>query len=279
MKGRKTPVKEVKRIQLERFEFGLSTKSHNVHLTSDFVLSYIEDILPELQPDKDLLYIGSNVRKIHVHVLDEIYKLIGEISSSEDELQADEHLENYLIDNVIATLDSQGMARMKQTIRKQTTKTSSLPSAIQNPSNELDSDSCLERTFTAINSDEPDKSSRNTVVPIRSSPRKGKSSSSGGSGEQTNKGWKPKQPLETEEEEERETSSEESSEEEPPPKWPKTRKREDDMSAKELVAHWNQTVQVKKPTVTAQGWLKKTERQQDRQNRLLRRGKPGMQLL
>ena len=90
------------------------------------------------------MYIGSNVCKIHVHVLDESYELIGEISSSEDESQADEHLENYLIDNVIATLDSQGMARTKQTIRKQTGETSSLPSAIQNPSNELDSDSSLE---------------------------------------------------------------------------------------------------------------------------------------
>ena len=29
--------------------------------------------------------------------------------------------------------------------------------------------------------------------------------------------------------------------------------------AQELVAHWNRTAHVKKPTVTAQGWLKKTE--------------------
>ena len=131
-------------------------------------------------------------------------------------------------------------------------------------------------------------SSRNTGVATRSSPRKGKGSSSGGSGEQTNKGWKPKQPLETEEEEERKQSLEESSEEEPPSKWPKkseessekkTQKWEDDMSAKELVAHWNRTTQVKKPTVTAQGWLRKTERQQDWQNCLLRRAKPGTQSL
>ena len=234
------------------------------------------------------MYIGSNVRKIHVYVLDEIYELIGEISSSEDESQADEHLENYLIDNGIATLDFQGMARTKQTIRKQTGKTSSLPSAIQNPSNELDSNSSLERAFTAINSDEPNMSLRNTVVAIRSSPRKGKGSSLGVSGEQTNKGWKPKRPLETEEEEERKTSSEESSEEELPSKWlkkseesseKKTQKREDDMSAKELVAHWNRTTPVKKPTVTAQGWLKKTERKWDRQNHLLRRAKPGTRWL
>ena len=140
----------------------------------------------------------------------------------------------------------------------------------------------------AINSDELNMSSRNTGVATRSSPRKGKGSSWGGSGEQTNKGRKPKRPLETEEEEERATSSEESSEEEPPPKWPKkseessektTQKREDDMSAKELVAHWNRTARVKKPTVTAQGWLKKTERQWDRQNCLLRRAKPGTRSL
>ena len=43
------------------------------------------------------------------------------------------------------------------------------------------------------------------------------------------------------------------------------------MSAKELVAHWNRTACVKKPTVTVQGWLKKTEHRRDQQNRLLRR--------
>ena len=51
------------------------------------------------------------------------------------------------------------------------------------------------------------------------------------------------------------------------------------MSAKELVAHWNWTAHVKKLTVTAQGWLKKTEWCRDQQNQLLRRAKPGTRSL
>ena len=51
------------------------------------------------------------------------------------------------------------------------------------------------------------------------------------------------------------------------------------MSAKELVAHWNRTARIKKPSVTAQGWLKKTERRRDAQNWLLRRMKPGTRSL
>ena len=51
------------------------------------------------------------------------------------------------------------------------------------------------------------------------------------------------------------------------------------MSAKELVTHWNRTAHIKKPSVTAQGWLKKTERRRDTQNHLLRRMKPGTKSL
>ena len=67
---------------------------------------------------------------------------------------------------------------------------------------------------------------------------------------------------------------EQAEETEPPQK--KSRKREEDMSAKELVTHWNRTAQIRKPLVTTQGWLKKTERRRDAQNRLLQRAKPGM---
>ena len=51
------------------------------------------------------------------------------------------------------------------------------------------------------------------------------------------------------------------------------------MSAKEIVTHWNRTAHIKKPSVTAQGWLKKTERRRDMQNHLLRRMKPGTKSL
>ena len=51
------------------------------------------------------------------------------------------------------------------------------------------------------------------------------------------------------------------------------------MLAKELVTHWNRTACIKKPSVTAQGWLKKTDYRRDTQNRLLRRMKPGTKSL
>ena len=109
----------------------------------DLCLFHIEDILPELQPEKDLMYISSKVDKIHVHVLDEIYELIGEVSSSssEDELQVDVCLENYLNNNSIKTLDPQGMARTKQMVRKENIVNRQPPPAIENRSNKLDSDS------------------------------------------------------------------------------------------------------------------------------------------
>ena len=156
------------------------------------------------------MYISSNVHRIHIHVLDEIYELIGEISSSEDESQTDRQLENYLINDSIATLDPQGMARMKQTVRKQTS--SSLPSAMKEPSNELESDSSLERAFAKLDTD-VDADNRNTGMATRSSPRAGKGSSGGGTSEPTGRGRWPKRPLEAEEKD-KDTSSEESSEEE-----------------------------------------------------------------
>ena len=51
------------------------------------------------------------------------------------------------------------------------------------------------------------------------------------------------------------------------------------MMAKELVAPWNRTARVKKKSETLQGWLKKTQRKRDGQNRLLRRMKPGTKAL
>ena len=142
------------------------------------------------------------------------------------------------------------------------------------------------------------------------SPGGGRAGGWGGIGRSgdASRGRRPKQQIESEssKEEEPTTSEEssgESSEEEPPHKWPKKsdkslgkkpqkqliakplrkskppQKREEDMSAKELVAHWNRTAPVKKPTVKAQGWLKKTKHRRDQQNWLLRRAKPGTRSL
>ena len=61
-------------------------------------------------------------------------------------------------------------------------------------------------------------------------------------------------------------------------KW-KPWKREDDMTARELVAHWNQKARVKKKLETLQGWLKKTQRKRDGQNKFLCWLKPGMKAL
>ena len=55
----------------------------------------------------------------------------------------------------------------------------------------------------------------------------------------------------------------------------KSWKCEEDMTARELVAHWNRMARVKKKSETLQGWLKKTQRKRDGQNQLLRRMKPG----
>ena len=139
----------------------------------DLCLFNIEDILLELQPDKDLMYISSKVDKIHVHVLDEIYELIGEVdsSSSEDELQVDVRFENYLINNSIKTLDPQGMARTKQMVRKQNIVNRQPPPAVENPSNELDLGSSLERAYSAINNDKPNMGSKGPGAASHSSPR------------------------------------------------------------------------------------------------------------
>ena len=78
--------------------------------------------------------------------------------------------------------------------------------------------------------------------------------------------------VEAERKDSESTESLEEEEREPPTKKP--RKKEEDMTARELVAHWNRTARVKKKSETLQGWLKKTQRKRDGQNRLLHRMKP-----
>ena len=70
--------------------------------------------------DKDLMYICSKVEVLCIDTYDVVYDLIGYISDSGDE-DDDELLEQYLIS------DSQVMARMKQTGRKQNTPPNLFP--------------------------------------------------------------------------------------------------------------------------------------------------------
>ena len=115
--------------------------------------------------DKDLLYISSTVQ---VHVRDVVYELLGEISSDE----SDTELEHYLIKTNNEHYHLQGMAKTKQTARKQEptagTLAGGLPLATRSSRGiTLDSDSSIERAADVLSSNS-NMSSRST----RRSPRK-----------------------------------------------------------------------------------------------------------
>ena len=90
----------------------------------------MEDFSGMHDTDKDLLYLHC-VQPMSVYVHDDVYELIGEISSSSDEseLHNDERLEYYLTHTTNLIPNSQGMVRMKQTARK--TDQQGLPVASQ----------------------------------------------------------------------------------------------------------------------------------------------------
>ena len=105
--------------------------------------------------DEDLFYMCSEVQSVKVHVHDDVYELIGEISSSSDEseLPDEKELECYLTNTNAPSTDPQGMARTKQMACKQTEPPHHYPLAHRSPvrSRELDSDSSLERVYNSIN--------------------------------------------------------------------------------------------------------------------------------
>ena len=269
-----------------------------------------EDWLPDLSKDEDLYYMCSEVQAVKVHVHDVVYELIGEISSSSDEneIQGVDVLENYLTGiNVIIT-NSQGMARTKQTARKQH-DSPRFPIALRSPIRELDSDSSLERAYnrTTMGSKGPGLAG----AAARSSPRRGRSAGLLSTSENETSGSersrRKRRRIDSDDESEKESSeetpeSESELEDEPSskrgrrsssstgktgrpikPKRPLRKKRKrkpkSDMTAHELVADWNRTARVKKKSETMQGWLKKTERKRDGQQRLLRRMRPGTKAL
>ena len=75
----------------------------------------MEEISEANDTDKDLLYMHC-VRPVKVFVHDDVYELIGEISSSSDESETikDSELESYLMSITNLIPNSQGMAKMKQ---------------------------------------------------------------------------------------------------------------------------------------------------------------------
>ena len=217
-------------------------------------LDEMEEVSETHDADKDLLYMRC-VQPVKVYVHDDVYELIGEISSRSDESEVskDGELESYLTSVINSIPNSQGMAKTKQMARK--TEKRGLPLALgrdqqqcqQTTPPELDSNSSLEREYhstsmgskggTPVSHGRRGRSAG--PVPVRSRDRKRR--------------------LETDDESSEKESSEESSEEstsQPPAKKPKgknarqqlktkplrkqkPRKHEDDMTAHELIAHWN----------------------------------------
>ena len=82
-------------------------------------LDEMEEVSEIHDTDKDLLYMHC-VRPVKVYVHDDVYEIIGEIISSSDESEVDKdgELESYLMSVTNSVPNSQGMAKMKQTVHK-----------------------------------------------------------------------------------------------------------------------------------------------------------------
>ena len=117
-------------------------------------LDEMEEVSETHDADKDLLYICC-VQPVKVYVHDDVYELIGEISSSSDESEVsnDCELESYLMSVTNSIPNSQGMAKTKQTAHR--TDKRGLPLALgkdqqqcqQTKPPELDSDSSFKREY------------------------------------------------------------------------------------------------------------------------------------
>ena len=219
-------------------------------------------------PDKDLLYIHSQVGvKVSVH--DDIYELIGEISSNTDSDgdDRDVELEEYFTTNLSESL-SQVMAQTKQTERKSEENRQRYPPARKNPQRD-DSDSSIEAAARAQES-EPmgrlksprSKSSGQSKPSASTGFTSGEDSTSGGSG------WRKRKHVE---------SDGDSGPESSPPKKTGTgmgkhrkllnrkplhkttsRTPQKGPTMKEMTREWNRTGRIGLKSETTQGWLKKT---------------------
>ena len=248
---------------------GLSTNCNG------FII-YVEDSLPDLRPsDKDLVYIHSQVGvKVTVH--DDVYDLIGEISSSTDSDRDDRdvELEEYLTANLSESL-SQVMARTKQTERKEEENRQHYPPARKSPRRD-DSDSSIEAAVRAQES-EPmghskslrKKPGRQSKPPVSTGLMSEEDSTSGGSGRRKRR---------------RIESEDDSGPDSPPTKKTGTgvgkhskqlnqkplrktapRAPQKGLTMKEMTREWNRTGRFGLKSETAQGWLKKTMKKREGQ--------------
>ena len=209
--------------------------------------------------DKDLLYVCSKVGvKIAVH--DDVYDLIGEISSSSEsnDGSSDQTLENYSV-NYNRYSNYQVMARTKQTERKEKQGHGGHPIAMKEPAHEsgTDSESLIEvasrqqsgmgrsgrsprkNTSTRFMSDDGSTSGASGRLKqkrVESDSEDDKGTKSGGKGLEKNRKKLPKKPLR------------------------KNAPSRKDVSMKELTREWNRTGRVGLNSETAKGWLKKTEK-------------------
>ena len=202
------------------------------------------------------MYFSSAVQ---VHVRDVVYELLGEISSDEE---TDSKLEQYLLKTKSECSDPQGMARTKQMARKQQntpgTSSGGLPLATRSSvrkSPRFDSDSSIERVADLLSSD----SSMSGRSPRWKSPRKKPKTTTGG----VSDGGTDDPNIATPQVEPARKDLRQLIPKKKPP-------------MKELCHQWNTTARIGlKYTETKRGWLKKTEKKRDNQNRVLRRAHSG----
>ena len=241
--------------------------------------------------DKDLLYMSLQTSIVQVYVADDVYELIGEIStdeSSNDDVVSDYEMESYLTSMV---LDPQGMARTKQTQRGSKSMSGSrvspggLPLATSGTRRSprfLDSDSLLDAAYSlfGVGMGSPKKSNP------KKSPKKKPSQTGFSSSDDADPGT-------SQSDSQRSTRSTRSN-----PRGELYQELIDDhkrrvkLAVKLLrkkkaprkalrlrVRGWNSDARVGLNKETAQGWLKKTVRKRDEQNRVLRRARPGTKAL
>ena len=253
---------------------------------------YVEDSLPDLRPsDKDLLYIRSQVGvKVTVH--DDIYELIGEISSSTDNDgdDRDVELEKYFTTNLSESI-SQVMARTKQTERKEEKNRQRYPPAKKSPRKD-DSDSSIEVTARTQELESMGHSKSPRKKPGRQSQSKPPASTGLTSEEDSTSGGSSRRKR-------RRIESEDDTEPESfPPKKTGTgvgkhRKQlnrkplrkiniqtpQKGLTMKEMTREWNRTGRLGLKSETAQGWLKKTTKKREGQQQALRKVAPGTRAL
>ena len=180
--------------------------------------------------------------------------MLGEISSDE----SDTELEHYLIKTNDECSDLQGMAKTKQTARKQEpaagTSAGGLPLATRSGHGIMfDSDSSIERAADVLSSD-----SNMSGRPVRRSPRKKPSHTGFTSMEEEELAVTPTEVMQG-----------------APRKDLMKIKRPGKPPMKELCCKWNKSGRIGLNSETARGWLKKTVKKRNAQGQVLWQAHPG----